>query len=283
MSEENRYHKIQIYSRSEFDSFRNEVIGERRSCEKELALKCAEKGFVKVPGFCEVCGKKTQFQLDFLYSDGATPNFRERLVCPKCSLNNRQRYTVSTVLKGYQPGKKIYMYEQITSVFRAIQSRVGAGNVVGSEYISYGLMSGTKVNGILHEDAEALSFPSESFDVIVSCDVFEHVNDYKKCFAEAVRVLKPDGKMYLSVPFNPNQQNNHRRAEIVKGKLLHYDEPVYHGNPMSEEGSLAFWDYGWDMLDDLRVSGFSDVYIQPYYSEKCGYLGDIPHIFVAIK
>lgn len=283
MLEESRHSEMQIYSWSEFNSFWNEVIEKRQGYEKELALKCAEKGFAEIPGYCEVCGVETQFRLDFLYSDGVTPNFRERLVCPKCSLSNRQRYTVSNVLKEYQPGKKIYMYEQITPVFRTIESHIGASNIVGSEYISYGLMSGTKVNGILHEDAEDLSFPSESFDVIVSCDVFEHVNDYKKCFAEAVRVLKPDGKMYLTVPFNPNQENNHRRAEIVKGKLLQYDEPVYHGNPMSEEGSLVFWDYGWDMLDDLKISGFSDVYMRPYYSEKCGYIGGIPYIFFAIK
>lgn len=175
------------------------------------------------------------------------------------------------------------MYEQVTAVFKIMQQRLGEENIVGSEYVADDLKSGTEVNGILHENAEELSFPNEAFDVILSCDVFEHVNDYKKCFAEAVRVLKPGGTMYLSVPFYTDRQSNHRRAEIVQGKLSYYDKPVYHGNPMSNDGSLVFWDYGWDMLEDLKLAGFSDVYMQPYYSEKYGYLGGIPYIFVASK
>lgn len=285
MFEESQYGTIQINSCSEFNAFRDAVIEKRQKYEKELALKCgdAKNGLVELPGFCEVCGEKALFEIDFLYSDGITPNFRERLVCPKCSLNSRQRYVVSTILKNYSSGEKIYLYEQITNVFRTVKMCVGENNVVGSEYFADGLMSGTKINGILHENAEELSFPNESFDTIVSCDVFEHVNDYKKCFAEAARVIKPGGKLYMSVPFYPDKQNNHRRAEINKGDLLLYDEPIYHGNPMCEDGSLVFWDYGWDILEDLKSSGFSNAYMQPYYSEKRGYLGGVPFIFIATK
>jgi len=52
---------------------------------------------------------------------------------------------------------------------------------------------------------------------------------------------------------------------------------------MKEEGSLVFWDYGWDMLDDLKRSGFNEVYMQPYYSRENGYLGGIPYYFAAYK
>ena len=34
----------------------------------------------------------------------------------------------------------------------------------------------------------------------------------------------------------------------------------------SGEGALVFWDYGWDMLDWMKEAGFSDAYLQPYYS-----------------
>lgn len=99
-----------IYSYSDFSTFQNEVIAERQRHEKEIALKCANAGgYISVPGFCEICREETQFQLDFLYSDGVTPNFRERLVCPKCGLNNRQRYIVSTLLKNIVPPPE-YIY-----------------------------------------------------------------------------------------------------------------------------------------------------------------------------
>ena len=275
----------QIRSLQEFSSFCSTISPERQHYEIDLARKCsqAEEKEIEVPGICEVCGKPTLFHLDFLYSDGITPNFREQLVCPMCGLNNRQRYMVSIVLNTYAPGQKVYMYEQITEVFKVLRSRLGARNVTGSEYIADGLKSGTKVKGILHEDAENLSFADASFDTIISCDVFEHVNSYEKCFAEAARVLKPGGKLYVSIPFYADRQENHRRAGFEGKRLVHYDTPVYHGNPMKDEGSLVFWDYGWDLLDDLKCAGFRDAFMAPYYSEKYGYLGGIPFLFIIQK
>lgn len=194
---------------------------------------------------------------------------------------------VSKVLKevfGMECEQKIFLYEYITPVFQSIYKKVKQGNVVGSEFISDDLASGKIVNGILHENAENLSFEDDLFDLIVSCDVFEHVNNYKRCFKEAERVLKPNGKMFFSVPFHIGHQENNQRAEIVDGRLVHYSEPIYHGNPMDKEGSLVFWDYGWAMLEDLKRAGFGDVYMMPYYDKDYGYLGGgFQYIFIAEK
>ena len=274
-----------IRSQREFDLFYNMLPRERQDYEKQLAQMCAaaEGSTLEILGICQVCCQKVKFHLDFLYGDGVIPNYRERMTCPLCGLNNLQRYIVHAVLADYVPGRKIYMYEQITAVYQAVKQRVGTENIVGSEYVADNLVSGTVVRDILHENAECLSFDDDSFDIVVSCDVFEHVNDYKKCFLEASRILKKNGKLYLSVPFHTNRKENHRRAGIQESGLVYFDKPHYHGNPMSDEGSLVFWDYGWDMLDDLKRAGFHDVYMQPYYSIKNGNIGGIPYIFVAIK
>ncbi len=266
-----------------------EIIAERLKYEKELTqiLLASENKSCKITGFCEVCGQKSEFLVDFKYSDHITPNLRERLICPVCNLNSRQRYMVSTVLKEVSSMKsvpKIYLYEYITPVFQSIYKKVKQGNVVGSEFISNDLVSGKIVNGILHENAENLSFEDDSFDLLVSCDVFEHVNDYKRCFKEAERVLKPNGKMFFSVPFHIGRQENYRRAEIADGRLVHYSDPIYHGNPMNKEGSLVFWDYGWTMLEDLKQAGFRDAYMTPYYDKDYGYIGGgFQYIFIAEK
>lgn len=266
-----------------------EIIAERLEYEKELTqiLLASENKSCRIAGFCEVCGQKSEFLVDFKYSDHIMPNLRERLICPVCNLNSRQRYMVSTVLKEVSSMKsvpKIYLYEYITPVFQSIYKKVKQGNVVGSEFISNDLVSGKIVNGILHENAENLSFKDDSFDLLVSCDVFEHVNDYNRCFKEAERVLKPNGKMFFSVPFHIGRQENYRRAEIADGRLVHYSDPIYHGNPMNKEGSLVFWDYGWKMLEDLKQAGFRDAYMVPYYDKDYGYLGGgFQYIFIAEK
>jgi 2-polyprenyl-3-methyl-5-hydroxy-6-metoxy-1,4-benzoquinol methylase len=48
----------------------------------------------------------------------------------------------------------------------------------------------------------ALEFARESFDAVISFDVLEHLNeaDQKKFFAEVVRVLKPNGTVYIGCP-----------------------------------------------------------------------------------
>lgn len=47
---------------------------------------------------------------------------------------------------------------------------------------------------------EALPFADNSFDVVYSTNVLEHVTDPKKCLAEAVRVCKPGGFIQIVVP-----------------------------------------------------------------------------------
>jgi len=50
--------------------------------------------------------------------------------------------------------------------------------------------------------AEKSSYSSDNFDIIISTDVIEHVQDPKECFKEIKRMLKSDGYCYLT---NPNR------------------------------------------------------------------------------
>ena len=52
------------------------------------------------------------------------------------------------------------------------------------------------VNG----DALRLPFPDASIDRIVCSEVLEHIWDYRGAIAELVRVLKPGGRMAVTIP-----------------------------------------------------------------------------------
>lgn len=47
-------------------------------------------------------------------------------------------------------------------------------------------------------DAERTTFSDETFDAIVTCSSFEHFNDPKAILKECQRVLKSDGRIYLT-------------------------------------------------------------------------------------
>jgi len=49
-------------------------------------------------------------------------------------------------------------------------------------------------------DALHLPFADESFDVIVCSEVLEHIPDYAQALREITRILKPGGKLAISVP-----------------------------------------------------------------------------------
>jgi len=54
--------------------------------------------------------------------------------------------------------------------------------------------------GLAVADALTLPFPSGTFDAIICSEVLEHIPDYKGAIAEIIRVLKPGGRLGVSVP-----------------------------------------------------------------------------------
>lgn len=245
-------------------------------------------------GKCEVCNTESKMMIDFMFANGKRPAWRESVVCPECLCNSRMRFISQKVLKEYEKGMKVYMYERITNTYMKLANKID--NLVGSEYFGDSYVSGQMISGvedingnllnepIMHQNALNLSFENNSFDIMISCDVFEHVTDYEKAFSEAARCLKEGGKLIMTVPLYYNQDETEIRAIIDEnGEIKHLMEPQYHGNPMSGQGSLAFQIFGWDIVDKLKKCGFKDSYAVAYYGVNKGYLGYLPVYFEAIK
>jgi SAM-dependent methyltransferase len=216
-------------------------------------------------GYCVFCASPTRFTVSAGAMLGNNVNLREGLVCETCHLGNRLRLIYKAVedSSGGQAAlraKSVYIAERISLFYERLIGRVG--ELTGSEYLDPGYEPGsthlTAGRRVRHEDLCRLSFPSESFDLVLHADVLEHVPDYVSALREMCRVTRRGGAMFFSVPFLHDPYEHEVRATIsATGEIVHHLPAAYHGNPLSERGSLAFRTYGWALLDDLKAAGFT--------------------------
>ncbi len=82
----------------------------------------------------------------------------------------------------------------------------GGGEVIGLEYDFERAQEARQNTAhldnahILNAAGESLPFPTASFDLILSHEVLEHVQDDRQAAMEMVRVLRPGGRIVLFVP-----------------------------------------------------------------------------------
>jgi SAM-dependent methyltransferase len=84
--------------------------------------------------------------------------------------------------------------------------------------------NGLPPGAILREPGEILPFADGSFDVVVSFQVLEHVADPVRCLAEAVRVLRPGGRLFMDMPNHFSWTEGH--YGLVWPPLLAMSKPL---------------------------------------------------------
>lgn len=147
-----------------------------------------------------------------------------------------------------------------------------------SEYFD-DVMQGEWRGQVQCQDVQHLTYPSASFDVCTSTEVFEHVPDDLAGFREIRRVLKPDGVFMFTVPFVRGAVTV-ERAQLTDSGVKYLLPAMYHGDAIRGSGRvLVYRDYGQDILERLTEAGFSKSKI--ITSEIHRYLGYGSYVFVA--
>ena len=278
---------IRVSSFDEYQSFvekNKDVLACRLKAESDLIN---NKYGLLLKGFCYSCGGPsifyTRYKYHSVYIDGERmPNWHEGLVCSGCKMNNRMRGAIHALDKTLNPKKEddIYLTEQTTHTYRWFSNNYK--KIMGSEYLGNSVPLGAENdNKIRNEDLRNLSFTNNKFDLIISMSVLEHIPDYLSTLKECYRCLKPGGTLVLHVPFFPEYKNNLVRATMnPQGEIEHLLTPEYHGDPLNTSGVLCYCHFGWELLQQLRDSGFSNVYSSFFWSPHWGYLGkDLGIIF----
>jgi SAM-dependent methyltransferase len=75
------------------------------------------------------------------------------------------------------------------------------GKIFGLEYdFDRAHEAGSRSPGIINAAGETLPYPDSAFDLILSHEVLEHVQDDVRAVREMVRVMRPGGRLVLFVP-----------------------------------------------------------------------------------
>lgn len=115
-------------------------------------------------------------------------------------------------------------------------------------------------NGVLCQDVQHLTFSENSFDICSSTEVFEHVPDDRKGFAEIFRVLRPGGLLIFTVPLSDNRRTIDRAVLVNEDTVEYLHPPQYHSDTIRGTGEvLVYRDYGLDIVDRLVEVGFCSV------------------------
>ena len=89
------------------------------------------------------------------------------------------------------------------------------GEVIGADFspeaLQFCVTRGASA-GLARADVRRLPFADESFDVVTAMDIIEHIDDDKAASSEIFRVLKPGGRLLVTVPAFPSLWSEHDEA-----------------------------------------------------------------------
>ena len=225
-------------------------------------------------GHCPVCGKATLFV--------AFGNWlREDFKCIRCKSSVRERAVADYIAGNFARLSQMAVYEPAPTSRSTEFFADNAGNYVWSTYPDERFSESMEYGGSC-QDLEALTFGAESFDLVVSQDVFEHVANPRAAFAEVSRILAPGGSHVFTIPWYPGQPTQ-RQAEMIDGQVVHLAPPEYHGDPFDINGALVFNRFGSDITDLIaKASGMTTTITEARESRK-GIRGDSIFIFHSLK
>ncbi|WP_341224694.1 class I SAM-dependent methyltransferase [uncultured Arcticibacterium sp.] len=232
----------------------------------------------KINGYCSICEEATSFVSIHNY-------LRDNLTCSKCKSLPRER-AIMQVINEYIPNWKSLKIHESSPIDRGISPKIKKQATAYSSSQYYpNEPSGEVINGFRNENLEELTFNDNSFDLIITQDVFEHLYNPEKAFNEISRVLKKGGFHIFTLPlinhFNKTQKN---AVVNANGEVEFLIKEEYHGNPVDKKGSAVTYHWGSDIIDIIRNSTNGDeTTIRVIEDMGKGISGELIEVFVTRK
>ncbi|MBS4009673.1 MAG: methyltransferase domain-containing protein, partial [Roseovarius sp.] len=199
---------------------------------------------------------------------GEQRSLRESYACSNCRFTLRWRDQAGVIVDEFGRGQAISLDQLVErgllndiSIYEPalrgpfVARLKGLQNYVRSYFRPDEPLGEVASDGVRNEDLTRLTFEDNSFDLIITSDVMEHLPDIEKAFAETLRVLRPGGIHVFSIPNDyPLPDRTETRARLEQGTLVHLKPERYH-NAGDGTKCLVFTDYGSDLSEIIRSLG----------------------------
>ena len=180
---------------------------------------------------CPICGYHGRF------GPYGVPT-RLNACCPSCNSKERHR------LVRLYADRHLELTPELRVLHLAPEGPVRPHFEERTDYVAADLVP--KDAATVKADIEALEFADESFDLVICCEVLEHVDD-ARALPELYRVLRPGGVALITTP-------------VIFAWDETYENPEVIGNPhrqylhFGQANHVRY--YGRDIVDRIAAAGF---------------------------
>jgi SAM-dependent methyltransferase len=228
-------------------------------------------------GYCSICEAKRTFRANYAW-------YRDHLLCDGCGSIPRERGLALTLTRRFPNWRDLTIHESSPGN-RGISPKLQreCPRYVATQFFP-GQPIGTTIRGFRNENLEAQTFADAEFDLVITLDVMEHVNEPELVFKEVARTLKPGGAYVFTVPTYKAKVIGERRSRYnPDGTVTHFAEPEYHGNPVSDAGSLVTFHYGYDLPELIHQWSGLNVEVARFHDHHFGIIGEFTEVYVATQ
>ncbi len=127
-----------------------------------------------------------------------------------------RRHLITTLLETYYPRTgQLRILDIGCGTGKMLDELKPFGDVVGADFapeaLQFCITRGAPAD-LARADVRRLPFADNSFDVVTAMDIIEHIDDDKAASREIFRVLKPGGRLLVTVPAFSSLWSEHDEA-----------------------------------------------------------------------
>ena len=250
------------------------------------------RGWNRHSGRCNICGNQASFYFN------APELYRESLACNTCLTTSRYRSIARGLLRAIKdltgvsvnslaelsavrrPGARLKVYDtqqpfQFANCAYPIPQLLAKCSWIDVSLSTYNpkRTPGEKLGpNLSNQNLEKLTFADNTFDIVITSDVMEHVRLDFQAHREIRRVLKPGGVYLFTVPHFRDRFDTFYRVDVTDpadpSKDVYLTEKEYHGDANSIESRvLSYRSYGTILDQTLNELGLSVEYTKEDFPE----------------